>query len=338
MKFFTGLFLTAVLLALAGCGSSNSQKSHDYQSAPAIVAEDGKTEGDTAGAMPETQSVRPRLAEPPRARQSSGGGGGGSPAPQQVSLQKADEVQAQNQIAERKIIRNGELTIEAEDPQAGQRKITSIAETLGGFVVTSEFKQNDARAAGRPSQIVTIVVRVPASEFNAAIEAIRAVGDRIIIEKATGQDVTEEYIDLEARIKTKKALEAQFLEIMKRATRVSDALEVQSQIADVRAEIESLEGRRRFLENRAALSTINITLQTAAPVVTATTSGFWHDVKEAFGDGIDAAAAIITGLIRFFIVMTPVIVLILLPLFFIGRFLFRRWRQTRKEEPLTISQ
>jgi hypothetical protein len=65
--------------------------------------------------------------------------------------------------------------------------------------------------------------------------------------KTTGQDVTEEYIDLEARLRSKKALEAQFLEIMKQAHKISDALEVQSQIADVRADIERIEGRRRFL-------------------------------------------------------------------------------------------
>jgi chromosome segregation ATPase len=74
--------------------------------------------------------------------------------------------------------------------------------------------------------------------------------------------VTEEYIDLEARLRTQKALEAQFLEIMKQAHKISDALEVQRQIAEVRADIERIEGRRRFLENQSALSTITLMLQT----------------------------------------------------------------------------
>ncbi|HEY7547349.1 MAG TPA: DUF4349 domain-containing protein, partial [Blastocatellia bacterium] len=261
----------------------------------------------------------------------------GSAQVQTVSLEKADEVQSQSQATDRKIIRNGNLTVEMDEPQEGLRKLTTIAESLGGFVVTSEFKQNDPRAVGKPSQIVTAIVRVPAHQFNAALEAIRPLGD-VIQEKSEGQDVTEEYIDLEARIKTKKALEAQFMEIMKRASRVTEALEVQSQIADVRGEIESLEGRRRFLENRAALSTINITLQTSAPVVTATTSGFWHDVKQAFGDGIDAAASIIVGLVRFLIVMIPVTLFILLPLFFVARYLYRRLRATRKQPPIIEPQ
>ena len=120
-------------------------------------------------------------------------------------------------------------------------------------------------------------------------------GGRILHEKSSGQDVTEEYIDLEARIRTKKALEAQFLEIMKQARKISDAMEVQTQLAEVRTEIERLEGRRRFLENQSALSTINITLHTPTPVVAAATRGFVYDLKAAFGDGMDTGERDIPG-------------------------------------------
>src|SRR6202011_3293944 len=108
--------------------------------------------------------------------------------------------------------------------------------------------------------------RVPASQFNASVEEIRHVGgdlSKVRQEKISGQDVTEEYIDVEARIKTKKALEAQFLEIMKQAHKVSDALEVQSELANVRTDIERMEGRRRYLDNQSSLSTISVTLQPA---------------------------------------------------------------------------
>ncbi len=75
--------------------------------------------------------------------------------------------------------------------------------------------------------------------------------------------MTEEYIDLEARIRTQQALEAQFLEIMKGAKEVSDALQVQRELANVRTEIERVEGRRRFLESQTSLSTIKVTLEPA---------------------------------------------------------------------------
>ena len=91
----------------------------------------------------------------------------------------------------------------------------------------------------------------------------------------------------------RKLSKAQFLEIMKQAERFRSALEVQSQLADVRTEIERLEGRRRFLENQAALSTITTTLQMPAPIVAATTTGFGHSIKQAFGDAVDTAASIV---------------------------------------------
>src|SRR5204862_419845 len=144
----------------------------------------------------------------------------------------------------------------------------------GGFVVNSESRRNDGNLQTAPKTTITIVARVPASKFIQAVEEIQQTGSRVVHSKETGQDVTEEFIDLEAHIRAKRALELQFLEIMKRAQKVSDALEVQTQLAEVRGEIEQMEGRRRFLENQAALSTITVTLQTPTPIVAATTGGF----------------------------------------------------------------
>ena len=187
----------------------------------------------------------------------------------------------------------------------------------------------------KPQMSVNLIVRVPASQFDQVVEEIRQVGNRIIQEKRTGQDVSEEFIDLEARIKNQKALENQFLEIMKRAGKVADALEVQTQLADVRTEIEKLEGRKRFLENQASLSTINVTLQTPTQIVTAV--GFWYNVRSAFADGVDMAAAIILFLIRAIIALFPVLVLIVLPLALIAKFGIRIGRRRRASEPATVA-
>ncbi|MGH9901637.1 MAG: DUF4349 domain-containing protein [Pyrinomonadaceae bacterium] len=252
-----------------------------------------------------------------------------------VSLTQAGEAQNTVAAVERKIIRNATLSVETEAPAEGQRKIASVAESRGGFVVTSESRQQGrAGADAKLYEVVTMEVRVPAAHFDAVISEIRGVGSRVTDEKITGQDVTEEFIDLEARIRTKKALEAQFMEIMKQATKVSDALEVQSALAEVRTEIERIEGRRRFLENQASLSTIKVTLQPPAPLVAATTSGFFHGVKEAFGDGVDVAAAILLGLIRVGIALVPVVLFIFLPIALLVRFLIRRHRRFRLAEKL----
>jgi hypothetical protein len=227
-----------------------------------------------------------------------------------VSLNTA---QSAAQAYDRKIIQNAQLTIELDDPHAAQRQLAVIAQTHGGFIVASEATVQNTVTA--PTTIVTVVMRVPAAQFTATLERIRGLGGHIPQDKTTGQDVTEEYIALEARIRTQKALEAQMLDILKRAGRISDAIEVQNQIATVRTEIERLEGRQRFLANQAALSTINVTLRTPAPVVITTTAhGFWHQVKQAFGDGIDLASNITLGIIQFVILLIPIVLLIVLPL------------------------
>lgn len=226
----------------------------------------------------------------------------------------------------RKIIRNAELGIETDTPENGLRKIAAIAESKGGFIVTSEVRQQGGDTSVE-SKIVTVVARIPSAQFQTTVEEIRKIGSRVLQEKQTGLDVTEEYIDLEARIRTKQVLEAQFLEIMKQARTVTEALEVQKQIAEVRTEIERLEGRRRFLENQSSLSTITVTLQQPVSIVSASPGGFFSSVKEAISDGVDIAVAIVLIFIRVALSLLPVLLLIVLPCVLLGRFLIKRYKR-----------
>jgi hypothetical protein len=313
MRPATAFLLTAALLILSGCMQADRGGASD-----ADVRSQASQPAGSGGAM---RAPTAAVAEQ------------NEPAIQKVSLDEAGASQAAPVATERKIIRNANLTIEIAAPAESQRRIASIAESRGGFVVTSESRQQRG-GDEKPFEIVTVEVRVPAAQFDTVLNEIRGVGGRITEEKVTGQDVTEEYIDLEARIRTKKALEEQFVEIMKRAQKVSDALEVQTAMADVRTEIERLEGRRRFLENQTSLSTLKITLQPPAPLISANTSGFFHGVKLAFGDGLDVAAAIVLGLIRLAIALTPIVLFILLPAALLVRFFVRRQRRLRLAEKL----
>ena len=162
--------------------------------------------------------------------------------------------------------------------------MASIADANGGFVVTSESKQRENVDPAQRTLDIKLVVRVPSTQFGVAFDEIKKLASNTPQENVSGQDVTEEFIDLEARIKTQKALEVQFLEIMRQAYKVADALEVQRQIADVRTEIEKLEGRKRFLENRSSLSTITVNIQTPKPVIAVTSTGFGQQVpRGCFG-------------------------------------------------------
>lgn len=239
------------------------------------------------------------------------------------------------EVMERKIISSAELTLEAQSPLDVRHAVGSIAASAGGFVATSETKQTDASDPQKQQQVsVMLVVRVRSEQFDAALSQIRKAGNRIIREKVTGQDVTEEFIDLEARIKTQKALEQQFLEIMKQSRQVSDAMEVQRQIAEVRTEIEQLEGRQRFLTNRASLATITVTLETPTAIVVKTSS-FGRSIKDAVATSLDLGTGIVLGALRLVIVLAPVILFIILPLTLIGRILFNRLRKAQMTRVLS---
>jgi hypothetical protein len=301
MRLMPAFLLLLVLLALAGC--SSAQRS---------------------GGAPPTSTERSSTA-PPAAAPQAGAKTAQDGQLKNVSLNDAEASQQSSAAAERKIIRDAELFIESDAPMEAQRKVTAIAEANGGFVVTSESKQNNVEGQLKPDTIVKVVARVPAAKFGAVLDQMRTVGSRVVQEKVTGQDVTQEYIDLEAHIRTKKALEAQFLEIMKQARTVSEALEVQRQIEAVRGEIEQLEGRRRFLENQSSLSTVTVTLQPPGQLVSS--SGFLASIKRAFSDGVDIAATITLFLIRVILALIPVALLIFLPLGLLLRYLIRRARR-----------
>jgi Domain of unknown function (DUF4349) len=298
--------------SFVGCGTVADKNSQAQMSEPAVIEKANQT--------------------------SSGGGGGGDSEGQkakevesQVSLDVADKSKAEPSANERKIIRNAELTLEADSPDDASANITKIAEKSGGFVVESQKQTSDAKAT--KSDSVTIIVRVPSAKFEESLDEIRKLSGRVISESVKGQDVTEEFIDVEARLKTKKALESQFLEIMKQGKTVEDALSVQRELADVRGEIEQIEGRKRFLENQSSLSTIKLRLQMPT-VFSANSSGFFYQLGQSFSSGFDFAVNFILGLVTFIIAILPFLLFIALPIFLILRYFWRKNNNVKLAEKI----
>lgn len=302
-------FIALLLFAFLAACSGAAERSSSTNSAPELSINTEK------GRLATTED-----------KKGGGGGGGGreEPTALKISLEDADKSQISLTVIERKIIRNAELNLEANSPEETQQKISAIAESKGGFVIESTQSSSDVKATTRDT--VTMTIRVPAAKFNETLDEIRKTANRVIVETVKGQDVTEEFIDIEAQLKTKKALEEQFLEIMKRSNSVEDALNVQRELANVRGEIEKIEGRKRFLENQASLSTIKIRLQSPT-AFSANSSGFFYQLKESIGNGFDAALSFILGLVTVVIALLPFFLFIVLPIYFVLRYF---WRKRRK--------
>jgi hypothetical protein len=230
---------------------------------------------------------------------------------------------------ERKITRTADLDLECDDPGRVQTAARTIAESLGGYVGTSDTARDghgDDDADG-----VRMTLRVPSDNFGAAMERLKGLAARVAREHVNAEDVTEEFIDLNARITSEKALEGQFVEILKQAKSVKDALEVHAQLAQVRTDIDKLEGRKQFLENQTSLSTIRLSVTRRPAVVRAG----WFDIgvtmKRAASDAAGTAAAILHGAIRIAGFALPIFLLLVLPAAWLASALLRRARRTRSQ-------
>jgi hypothetical protein len=230
-----------------------------------------------------------------------------------------EKLDALERTARRKIIKNAQLSLTVSSASSAQRDAGKMAERHGGHVLSSEAIGEED---GQPR--VRVVFKVKAENLDAALDELRAMGKRRGSDKITSEDVTEEWIDLDARLKTQKELESRYLEILKTASAVPDLLATQKQLAEVRSEIEKMQGRKRFLENQVALSTITVDFVESAPLITASTSAFGRAIKSAGGDLVNVSAALIVGIIRLIGVLLPVALIVFLPMFLLGRLAFRR--------------
>ena len=126
--------------------------------------------------------------------------------------------------------------------------------------------------------------------------------------------MTDEYIDLAARAMSQKQLEQQYLEILKRAVTVKDALEVQKQLAEVRTEIERMVGRQHLLDKESAFSTLTVQLINDVPKVAVSAADFGGSVRRAWSDAQSLSADLISGCIRALGLLFPVLLLVVMPI------------------------
>jgi hypothetical protein len=229
-------------------------------------------------------------------------------------------------LERRRVVQKASLELEVQVPGDALAAATRLVDRAGGFVASTERAEQASEGRSAPGPII-LTLRVPAERFTSVLDGLRRLGSGEGAESVSTEDVSEEFIDLEARIKNQRELEAQFLQILKQATKVEEALNVQREIAGVRTEIDRMEGRRRFLERETALATITVRLVPKRPLVSASLRDFGVSLAQASSDTVNVGASIVTGAIRLFGVLLPLALLVGLPLVFVLRFALRRARR-----------
>jgi len=193
---------------------------------------------------------------------------------------------------ERMIIRTGDMSMVVEDVVDVRDKIAQLATRLGGWVVGSSIYGEEEELTG------WISIRVPDETFDQAFAELRGLAVRVTSESTSSQDITEEYVDLQSRLKNAEATESQYLALLEKATTVEDTLKVYEALTQIRYEIEQIKGRMQYLERTSAMSLISVNLTpvaTAKPLVSPTWSAreaFKSAVRglTTFGQGLATAA------------------------------------------------
>jgi len=223
---------------------------------------------------------------------------------------------------DRLVIKNGSLSLVVDNVEFAIDKVKKFAVEKEGFVVSS----NVDRYNNEPSGSVTI--RIPSKIFDTGLDEVRSLGE-VQSEQSDGRDVTEEYVDLDARFNNYKATETQFLEIMRKATKIEDILAVQRELTTVRANIESLEGRMKYLKESAAYSSLTVYLSTNPEQLPVLDKGdTWKPLataKNALRGLTDFGTTVVDGLIWIAVYIPVWIVLFL---FFFG---IRRWYKKEQQ-------
>ena len=161
------------------------------------------------------------------------------------------------QLTERMIVRTGRMWLVVDDVPIALDRIAGLAEDFDGYVVSSKRWEEDERVAG------TIAIRVPAEYFDDVVRALRGLAVEVTAEDTSSKDVTEEYVDLSAKLHNLEATEEQLLRLMEKAETVEDMLDVQRELSKTRGEIEQTKGRMQYLERTSATSLIEVYLEQA---------------------------------------------------------------------------
>lgn len=159
---------------------------------------------------------------------------------------------------ERMIVRTGDMSLVVDNVVDARDEITQLAVRFGGYVVSSRISGEEQEMKG------WISIRVPDDRFEQALTELRDLAVRVNSESTSSEDITEEYIDLESRLRNAEATESQYLALLEKAEDVEDILRIYESLSRVRSEIEQLKGRMRYLEQISSLSLISVYLEPAA--------------------------------------------------------------------------
>jgi hypothetical protein len=229
---------------------------------------------------------------------------------------------------EAKIVRTGTMSLQVTDLEGAVARGRDAIRAAGGYVSASRQANDGERS------VAVITYRIPSDRWDESLDAIRKLASKVIDEETGSVEVTNQLIDLEARIANLRASEKALQAIFEKATKIPDILEVQNQLTTIRGQIEQLDAQRAHLSDQASYGTMQVTYGLEVHAVTEAAKG-WNagdEVDRATASLVDVLQALTSAGIWFAIVWLPILLFIGLVVA-IGAFVLRRAGVIRKPEP-----
>lgn len=211
---------------------------------------------------------------------------------------------------ERKLIRNARIGFQSDDLEKTAERLAKLTKQLEGYISNDESNNNYGQSKHN------LTVRIPSKNFDAFLKGVGEGVDEFDYKNISTDDVTAEYLDVESRIKTKKELETRYLAILNKANSVTEMLEIERELNNVRGEIESAQGRLKYLKNQVSYSTFYIEYYKEVPYQG---DSFAERMGDGFGNGWDNLLMFFVGIVN----LWPFLILIVL-----GIWGFRKWRRS----------
>ncbi|MBC9910156.1 DUF4349 domain-containing protein [Chitinophaga varians] len=219
-------------------------------------------------------------------------------------------------VPEQKIIKTARIIYSVEDFAAAKNRVAGIVSKSGGYIL-AETQHGDGTEKRNQLDI-----KVPAAAFDSCVEKLTSGISRLDEKSINSQDVTAEYVDLDARMKTRVATEQRYLDILKQARTVKEVLEVEAQLKSIREEIEAAKGRLQYMDRQASYSTIHLEYYQVLALSAPETAGFLPRVGLALRNGWNNVLGLVIDVAGWWPLMLVAVFLFI--------FIRRRWRNNKK--------
>ena len=275
------IFFIFLLILIAGCSAGSEEKSSDMTNSNTAKMDSAESSGGEQADLYNSENDKSERTE-----------------------DSAKTIKVQNQM----VIYQADLQLRVKKFDQTVRSLEEKVLKYGGYITESNVsKEGNEEVSG------SIKIRIPQKYFQAFLHDAERQAAEVLHRNITGQDVTEEYVDLESRLKSKRIVEERLITFMKGAVKTEDLLKISADLAVVQEEIEAIEGKMKFLENQTSLSTVNITLYEKTVVIPAIDKdklNTWEKTKKQFMKSTNMLLVGLSGLVVFILGNIPVLAIL----------------------------